>query len=116
MCAGVQTGKLEEVAGIPHGQPTRHNPRSQRVKPECSVPCAPHHLGATCSHSQFTQSVVSQQTSTEPPPPMCCRHCSRSRHSEQARRDIDSKLTPAPPATHSANAQNNHRGEGDTPN
>ena len=69
MCAGVQTGKLEEVAGIPHGQPTRHNPRSQRVKPECSVPCAPHHLGATCSHSQFTQSVVSQQTSTEPPPP-----------------------------------------------
>lgn len=65
MCGGPD----RQAAGIPHGQPTRHNPRSRRVKPECSVPCAPHHLGATRLHSQFTQSVVSQQTLTEPPPP-----------------------------------------------
>lgn len=115
MCAEIQTGQPGEVAGIPHGQ----CPQAQSLLPEgkaqvlCAL-CSPPPRG----HSfppPFTQGSVNKHRQSAPRPAVCGRHCSRSWHSEGARGDVDSKLTPVPPAPPSANAKNNHRGEGDTP-
>lgn len=105
-----QASRWDPPRSAHQAQPTFPEGKARVLCALCSSPPGGHSL------TQPVHSVSGQSTNIDrAPPPMCCRHCSRSRHSEQARRDIDSKLTPALPATHSANTQNNHRGEGDTP-